>query len=95
MRIVCAVDGSEHSRWGVEALGALASREPEQVTLLHVIDKPTLQAAHNKDPVVAKRALAAMEKAKTIVLRDAAQSARLALERAATGPRTKLQTILR
>lgn len=94
MRILCAVDGSEHSQWGIQALETLASQEPEQVGLLHIIDQPALQAATNKNPVAAKRALAAMEKAGTIVLRDAARSARLALGQAATGPRTKLQTIL-
>ena len=94
MRILCAVDGSEHSQWGVQALEALASREPEQVTLLHIVDQPALHAAVNKNPVAAKRALAAMEKAGAILLRDAARSARLALGQAATGPRTKLQTIL-
>jgi len=94
MRIVCAVDGSEHSQWGVDALGAFASREPEQVTLLHVVDKPALQAAHNKNPVVVKRALSAMEKAGGMLLRDAARSARIALGQAATGPRTNIQTVL-
>lgn len=94
MRILCAVDGSEHSQWGIQALETLASQEPEQVGLLHIIDQPALQAATNKNPVAAKRALAAMEKAGTIVLRDAARSARLALGQAATGPQTKLQTIL-
>lgn len=94
MRILCAVDGSEHSQWGIQALETLASQEPERVGLLHIIDQPALQAATNKNPVAAKRALAAMEKAGTIVLREAARSARLALGQAATGPRTKLQTIL-
>ena len=94
MRILCAVDGSEHSQWGVQALEALAGQEPEHVTLLHVVDQPALQAATNKNPVAAKRALAAMEKAGTAVLRDATRAARLALGQAATGPRTKLQTIL-
>ena len=94
MRILCAVDGSEHSQWGVQALEALASQEPEQVVLLHIVDQPALQAATNKNPVAAKRALAAMEKAGTILLRDATRAARLALGQATTGPRTKLQTIL-
>lgn len=94
MRILCAVDGSEHSRWGVQALEALAGREPEHVALLHIVDQPALKVAKNKNPVAAKRAIAAMEKAGTIVLRDAARSARLALGQAATGPRTKFQTIL-
>lgn len=94
MRIVCAVDGSEHSQWGIQALEALAGREPEHVVLLHIVDRPTLQAAKNKNSVAVKRALAAMEKAGTIVLRDAARLARLALGQAATGPRTTFQTIL-
>jgi len=94
MRILCAVDGSEHSQWGVQALEALAGREPEHVILLHIIDQPALQAATNKNPVATKRALAAMEKAGTIMLRDAARTARLALGQAATRPRTKFQSIL-
>ena len=94
MRIVCAVDGSEHSQWGVQALEALASREPEQVVLLHVVDKPALQAAKNKNSVAVKRALAALEKAGAMVLRDAARSARVALGQAATGSRTRIQTVL-
>ena len=67
MRIVCAVDGSEHSQWGIQALEALAGREPEHVVLLHIVDRPTLQAAKSKNSVAVKRALAAMEKAGTIV----------------------------
>lgn len=94
MRILCAVDGSEFSQWGIQALEALASREPEHITLLHVIDKPALQAAKGKNPVAAKRALAAMEKAGGILLREAERSARVALGQAATGPRTKLHSVL-
>jgi len=94
MQILCAVDGSEHSQWGIQALEAFAGQEPDQVLLLHIIDQPSLQAAVNKNPVARKRALAAMEKAGTTLLRDAARAARLALGQAATRPRTKLQTIL-
>lgn len=94
MQILCAVDGSEHSQWGIQALEAFAGQEPDQVVLLHIIDQPSLQAAVNKNPVARKRALAAMEKAGTTLLRDAARAARLALGQAATRPRTKLQTIL-
>lgn len=94
MRILCAVDGSEHSQWGIQALEAFAGQAPDQVVLLHIIDQPSLQAAVNKNPVARKRALAAMEKAGTTLLRDAARAARLALGQAATRPRTKFQTIL-
>jgi len=94
MRILCAVDGSEYSQWGIQALEALASREPEHVTLLHVVNKPALQAAKGKNPVAQKRALAAMQKAGGILLREAERSARVALGQAATGPRTKLHSVL-
>lgn len=94
MRIVCAVDGSEHSQWGIQALEALASREPEQVVLLHVIDKPAIQALTGKNPIGERRALAAMEQAGGIVLRDAVRSAHVALGQATTAPRSTIQTIL-
>ncbi|TKB70588.1 MAG: universal stress protein [Nitrospira sp.] len=94
MRILCAVDGSEHSQWGVQALEALASREPEQVALLHVIDKRALQALAGKNPVRERRVLAAMEKAGGSLLREAARSAHVALGQAATAPHSTIQTIL-
>ena len=88
MRILCAVDGSECSQWGVQALEALASREPEVVTLLHVVDPSAFRAGKGGNPVAEKRTLAAMEKAGGILLREAERSARVALGQAATGPRT-------
>lgn len=93
-RIVCAVDGSEHAQWGVQALQALASREPEHVALLHIVDPSTLQATKGKNPVAVKRALAALDKAGTLLLREAERSARVALSQAVTGPRTRFQTVL-
>lgn len=94
MRILCAVDGSEYSQWGIQALEAFASREPEHVTLLHVIDKPALRSLIGKNVLNERRALAAMEKAGGILLRDAARSAHVALSQAATAPRTQFRTIL-
>jgi nucleotide-binding universal stress UspA family protein len=94
MRVLCAVDGSEYSQWGVEALEALASREPEHVTLLHVIDASAIKSAQAKNIAAAKRALAASEKAGRIVLREAERCARVALSQAVTGPRTTFHTIL-
>jgi nucleotide-binding universal stress UspA family protein len=88
MRILCAVDGSECSQRGVQVLEALASREPESVTLLHVVDPSALRAGRGGNPVAEKRALAAMEKAGGILLREAERSARVALGQAATGPHT-------
>ncbi|MEO8339810.1 MAG: universal stress protein [Nitrospirota bacterium] len=94
MRILCAVDGSECSQWGVQALEALASREPEVVTLLHVVDPSALRGGRGRNPVAEKRALAAMEKAGGILLREAERSARVALGQAVTGPRTKFHRTL-
>ena len=94
MRILCAVDGSECSQWGVKTLEALAEREPEHVVLVHVIDKPALRAGQGKNPVAQKRAMAAMEKAGALLLREAERSAKVALGQAATGARTKLHRVL-
>lgn len=94
MRILCAVDGSEQAQWGVQALEAFAEREPPQVTLVHVVDPSLLKAGSGKNPVAAKRALTAMEKAGARLLRDAERAARVALGQAATSPHTRLQTIL-
>ena len=94
MRILCAVDGSEWSQWGVQALETLAGREPEEVMLLHVVDPSTFQAGRGRNPVAEKRALAAMEKAGGILLREAERSARVALSQAVTGPRTKYHRVL-
>lgn len=94
MRIVCAVDGSEYAQWGVQALQALAGREPEYVVLLHVVDPSSLQANKRRNPVAANRALAALDKAGKFLLREAEQSARVALSQAGTGPRTQFQTVL-
>jgi nucleotide-binding universal stress UspA family protein len=93
MRILCAVDGSECSRWGVQALEALADREPECVTLLHVVDPSTLRAGRDRNPVAEKSVRAAMDKAGRTLLREAERSAR-ALGQAATGPSTTLHRVL-
>ena len=77
---------------GGQALEALASREPEAVTLLHVVDPSAARAGRGRNSVAEKRALTAIEKADGILLREAKRSARVALGRAATGPRTTLHT---
>jgi nucleotide-binding universal stress UspA family protein len=94
MRILCAVDGSECSRWGVQALEAFADREPEDVSLLHVVDPSALRGGRDRNPISETRALAAMDRAGGILLREAERSARIALGQAATGPRTTLHHVL-
>lgn len=94
MRILCAVDGSEYSRWGVQALAALAGWEPEHVVLLHVIKKPEGQAAKRKPSSPEKQAMEAMEKAGDLLLQEAEHTAKVALGQAATDPSTKLHRVL-
>lgn len=94
MRVVCAVDGSEYAQWGVQALRTLASREPEHVVLLHVVDPSRLQVTKGKGQAAITRARAALEKAGKHLLRDAERSARVALAQAATGPHTKFHRVL-
>lgn len=94
MRILCAVDGSEYSQWGVHTLEALGSQEPQAVTLVHAIDPASLRTAKGKNPVAERRALGAMEKAGGLLLREAERAARVALGQAATGPRTRFEHVL-
>ena len=94
MRILCAVDGSEYSQWGVQTLEALAEREPEHVTLVHVIDKTSLRPAKSRTPSLDKHAQKATEKAGHLLLREAERTAKVALGQAATGPRTTLRRVL-
>ena len=94
MRILCAVDGSEYSQWGVQTLEALAARKPEHVVLLHVINEPSLGAAKGKPLPPEKRALAAMEKSGQLILREAERLAKAALGQAATGPSTAFHQVL-
>jgi nucleotide-binding universal stress UspA family protein len=93
MRIICAVDGSEYSQWGVQTLQALAGQEPEEVTLVHVIEK-NLLTGKSQARSVDKQALKAMEKVGQLILRNAERSAKVALGQAATGPKTTLRRVL-
>lgn len=91
MKILCAVDGSECSKWGVEALGALAEQVLHSAVLIHVAGPgPRTSAAGRAGP--AKRAAA--DKAGMVLLRQAAQTARLALGQSVTAPRTAIETVL-
>jgi len=94
MRILCAVDGSECSQWGVQTLKALAEMEPEHVALLHVINKPSLQGTKGKVLPAERRALLAMEKSGQLLLREAERLAKVALGQAATGPSTAFHQVL-
>jgi nucleotide-binding universal stress UspA family protein len=91
MRIICSVDGSEYSHWGVQTLQAFAEREPKHVTLMHVVDG---KSRSSKTSALDKRALRAMERAGRLILRDAERTAKVALGQAGTGSRTVFHRIL-
>jgi len=84
MKVLCAVDGSEFSHWGVEALGVLSGQRPKTVILLHVVE----------GGAVPKRSLAAVDRAGERLLARLAQAASTALSQAATGHGTKVQTLV-
>ena len=44
MKMLIAVDGSEFAEWSVQMLEAVASRPPDSVTLLHVVDSASLKS---------------------------------------------------
>jgi nucleotide-binding universal stress UspA family protein len=75
-------------------LEALAEREPEHVTLVHVIDKTLFRSANSRTPLLDKQALKATEKAGQLILREAERSAKVALAQAVTSPRTTLRRVL-
>ena len=43
MKMMIAVDGSEFAEWSVQMLEAVASRPPDSVTLVHVVDSASLR----------------------------------------------------
>ncbi|MGH2621268.1 MAG: universal stress protein [Anaerolineales bacterium] len=94
MKVFCAVDGSEFSHWGVEALAALSGQRPKTVILLHVVDTSTITAPRATDRTKLKQSLAAVDRAGERLLERLAQTATTALSQAATGPGTKVHTLV-
>ena len=94
MKIMIAVDGSEFAEWSVQMLEAVASRPPDSVTLVHVVDSTSLKSAARKHATVSKQAIAAMTKAGDQILRRFEGLAKIALKQATTKPRTAIDTIL-
>ena len=64
MKILCAVDGSEYSLWGLDALGSMFHQSIAEVILLHVIDTTPLTISNRRDKAIAvptKKVIKAME----------------------------------
>jgi nucleotide-binding universal stress UspA family protein len=94
MKIMCAVDGSEFSEWGVQFLQALAGRPPETVTLIHVVDTPSTKTTAAKKTTSWKRVTSALDKTGTQVLRRMERTAKVGLGQAVTRPHTKIRSLL-
>lgn len=94
MKMLIAVDGSEFAEWSVQMLEAVASRPPDSVTLLHVVDSASLKSVARKHASVSKRAIAAMTKAGDQMLRRFEGLARIALKQATTKAYTSIETVL-
>ena len=94
MKMMIAVDGSEFSEWSVQSLEAVASRPPDSVTLVHIVDSAALKSSARKHAAVSKQAVAAMTKAGDQVLRRLEGLARIALKQAGTKPHTTINTLL-
>jgi nucleotide-binding universal stress UspA family protein len=94
VKIICAVDGSEFSQWAVEALGAVSSRPPEKLLLVHVIDASAIKGRQAKATAHQQQALTAMKSAGDHLLNRMMRIAETALSQAVTAPHTKIDTTL-
>ncbi len=94
MHIVCAVDGSEFSRWAINAIGALGHHSLASLTLLHVLDTRHLKQVGTPHVVTYRGAKRALEKAGEDLLRQSAHLAQVALSQSTIKPRTAVRTLL-
>jgi nucleotide-binding universal stress UspA family protein len=94
MNIVCAVDGSEYSRWSVEALRAFADRPPERLILLHTVEPRLPKSSGSPNPARVARVIRALDERGTTLLRQMAKAASVALGQGGTGAKTKIETAL-
>lgn len=94
MNILCAVDGSEYSRWGVEALRVLADRPPERVLLLHTVEPRLPRSSGSPSPARVARVIRALDERGTTLLRQMAQAASVALGQGGTSAKTRIETAL-
>lgn len=97
MKILCAVDGSEYSRWGIEALGTLFHRSIKEVVLVHVMDTNPFKAGLKKEGARAakvKKYMSALEKHGKDVLKRSKEQAELALNQSMSKPFVTIRSIL-
>ena len=97
MRALCAVDGSEFSRWAVEALGSLFHSSLKELILLHVVDDVQLrQGLKNEGASQAKikKVITGMNHEGKQLLSQAQDHASLEINQSQTSPFVKVRTVL-
>lgn len=94
MKVLCAVDGSEFSRWGIQALRSLIVQRVDAVILLYVLDTTALKGKQAKARSHIKPALATITQESTQLLHRMAQEASVALSNRAATFRPKIHTVL-
>ncbi len=97
MKIICAIDGSEYSIWGIETLGSLFHRSIKEVVLLHVMDTNPFKAGLKKEGARAskvKKYVSALEKHGRDLLKRAKDQAELAINQSTTKPFVTIRSVL-
>ena len=97
MKILCAVDGSEYSRWGIETLGSLFHRSIKDIVLVHVMDTSPVKAGLKKEGARAtkvKKYVSALEKHGREILKKAKEQTELAISQSTTKPFVNIRSIL-
>ncbi|MCA9471878.1 MAG: universal stress protein [Nitrospirales bacterium] len=97
MKVVCAVDGSTHSYWAVEALAMLFHQSLKEVVLLHVVDDVQLRQGMKKErasPSHMKEVITAMNHDGETLLKHAEDHAIFAINQAHTKPFVSIRTVL-
>lgn len=94
MKIICAVDGSEYSRWAVDALRIVAARPPEMLCLLHAVEPRLPKSAGPPSPARMAHVIRALDERGSTLLRQMTQYAAIALGQGGTSAATKIETAL-
>ena len=97
MKVLCAIDGSQLSLWGVDALGSLFHPSITDVILLHVIDTTPLKAPIRRGKAVAeptKKVMKAMESGAKSILKISKNRLNTALSQSVTKPFVDIHPVL-
>ncbi|RMH04971.1 MAG: universal stress protein [Nitrospirae bacterium] len=97
MHILCAVDGSERSHWGVEAVGTLFHAQVREVVLTHVVQSSALRKAlkqEHMDAAVITQVLRKVDAEGNALLQGMVEKMTLTLSQATTRPFATVRSVL-